>query len=84
MGFGHSKEELHALALAKKIREDLYLRINNSKVLYRESFEDIREDKKEKIMISSAAELAELLDENWTTSVEVLFVFIERVCTVGV
>ena len=83
MGFGTSKAQ-KALEEAKNIREDLYLRINNSKVLYRESFEDIREDKKEKIMISSAAELAELLDENWTTSVEVLFVFIERVCTVGV
>ena len=35
-------------------------------------------------MKSSAAELAELLDEHWTTSVEALFVFIERVCTVGV
>ena len=35
-------------------------------------------------MRASAAELADLLDDNWTTSVEALFVFIERVCTVGV
>ena len=45
MGFGSSK--VHAVfEEAKKIKEDLYLRIDNSKVLYRESFEDIPEHKK--------------------------------------
>ena len=83
MGFGSSKAQT-AVQEATKIREDLYHRINNSKVLYREAFEDITPDKKEKIMKSSAAELAEFLDEHWTTSVEALYVFIERVCTVGV
>ena len=32
----------------------------------------------------SATELADRLDENWTTSTEALFVFVERVCTIGI
>ena len=58
MGFGQSKEELKALEQAKQIREHLYLRINNFKTIYKAFFDKIPKEKKEKIMKSSATEIA--------------------------
>lgn len=83
MGFTSSKQEA-ALKEARRIRDDLYKRVDEAKRNYERPLSEILESKKQKIRKCDASTLANMIDEGQVTSLEVMYIFIEQTMRVGI
>ena len=68
---------------AKRIRDDLYRRVDEARKNYERPLAEILEIKKQKIRKCDANTLADMIDDGEFTSLEVMYTFIEQTMTVG-